>query len=422
MAGGNLPEVREGQVDGDFVDLIFGSNSELRAVVEVYAFDESEKKFLDDFVAAWVKVMQLDRFDLKHSNRFPPGRRAQGRVLALRGSASPSCRIRIRKVKQRTFLLHVLAASTSSVWTKSRAFRTLPEGRNASRRNTMKFTRRGAPIEVLLVLALATGGCDLFFGSVTGEEPRQTIRLNARISQDLSGFYPQSGLRSYRAFNRDPRTRDFRFSGGELLGDLVHHKGPQGGTHVICLRVEGVVSGGQSKGCSSPSVTGEKTPSSSAIPFLLWKRETPPTSSLCMERNTMQQPLLRRADPGSLRPARMHRARMSEENLSAGGGLPPVRVLAGWSYGRFRQGTGAARRTARVVSVWQRCHRRPSEGCDNRECGNNGGGGFCGTCNDGQVYPSEEVRRVAPMGMDADRFVRPAHPGRPVRKGAAKRV
>ena len=50
------------------VDLIFGSNSELRAVVEVYAFDESEKKFLDDFVAAWVKVMQLDRFDLKHSN------------------------------------------------------------------------------------------------------------------------------------------------------------------------------------------------------------------------------------------------------------------------------------------------------------------------------------------------------------------
>ena len=37
-------------------------------MVEVYAFDESEKKFLDDFVAAWVKVMQLDRFDLKHSN------------------------------------------------------------------------------------------------------------------------------------------------------------------------------------------------------------------------------------------------------------------------------------------------------------------------------------------------------------------
>ncbi|MEE2789923.1 MAG: catalase/peroxidase HPI [Myxococcota bacterium] len=48
------------------VDLIFGSNSELRAVAEVYAFDESKEKFVADFVKAWVKVMQLDRFDLKH--------------------------------------------------------------------------------------------------------------------------------------------------------------------------------------------------------------------------------------------------------------------------------------------------------------------------------------------------------------------
>ncbi|MEE2758234.1 MAG: catalase/peroxidase HPI [Myxococcota bacterium] len=50
------------------VDLIFGSNSELRAVAEVYAFDESKQKFATDFAAAWTKVMQLDRFDLKHSN------------------------------------------------------------------------------------------------------------------------------------------------------------------------------------------------------------------------------------------------------------------------------------------------------------------------------------------------------------------
>ena len=50
------------------VDLIFGSQAELRAVVEVYAFDESKEKFVNDFVAAWTKVMQLDRFDLKHSN------------------------------------------------------------------------------------------------------------------------------------------------------------------------------------------------------------------------------------------------------------------------------------------------------------------------------------------------------------------
>ncbi|MGB1077698.1 MAG: peroxidase family protein, partial [Bdellovibrionales bacterium] len=45
------------------VDLIFGSNSELRAVAEVYAFDASKDKFAKDFVAAWTKVMNLDRFD-----------------------------------------------------------------------------------------------------------------------------------------------------------------------------------------------------------------------------------------------------------------------------------------------------------------------------------------------------------------------
>ncbi len=47
------------------VDLIFGSNSELRAVSEVYAFDESQEKFVQDFIDAWVKVMRLDRFDLR---------------------------------------------------------------------------------------------------------------------------------------------------------------------------------------------------------------------------------------------------------------------------------------------------------------------------------------------------------------------
>ena len=49
---------------GTRVDLIFGSNSQLRAVAEVYASQDSEKKFLADFVAAWDKVMNLDRFDL----------------------------------------------------------------------------------------------------------------------------------------------------------------------------------------------------------------------------------------------------------------------------------------------------------------------------------------------------------------------
>lgn len=50
---------------GTRADLVFGSNSELRAVAEVYASDDAKEKFVHDFVAAWDKVMTLDRFDLK---------------------------------------------------------------------------------------------------------------------------------------------------------------------------------------------------------------------------------------------------------------------------------------------------------------------------------------------------------------------
>jgi catalase-peroxidase len=49
---------------GTAVDLAFGSNSQLRAISEVYASDDSKEKFVRDFVAAWDKVMNLDRFDL----------------------------------------------------------------------------------------------------------------------------------------------------------------------------------------------------------------------------------------------------------------------------------------------------------------------------------------------------------------------
>ncbi len=49
---------------GTRVDLIFGSNSELRALAEVYACSDSKEQFVTDFVAAWTKVMNADRFDL----------------------------------------------------------------------------------------------------------------------------------------------------------------------------------------------------------------------------------------------------------------------------------------------------------------------------------------------------------------------
>ena len=49
---------------GSRADLVFGSNSELRALAEVYASDDAKEKFVRDFVAAWAKVMNLDRFDL----------------------------------------------------------------------------------------------------------------------------------------------------------------------------------------------------------------------------------------------------------------------------------------------------------------------------------------------------------------------
>ncbi|HPU14228.1 MAG TPA: catalase/peroxidase HPI [Aeromicrobium sp.] len=54
----------DGRWSGSRADLVFGSNSELRAVAEVYASDDAKVKFVNDFVAAWSKVMDLDRFDL----------------------------------------------------------------------------------------------------------------------------------------------------------------------------------------------------------------------------------------------------------------------------------------------------------------------------------------------------------------------
>jgi catalase-peroxidase len=49
---------------GTAVDLVFGSNSQLRAIAEVYGCEDGQEKFVRDFVAAWDKIMNLDRFDL----------------------------------------------------------------------------------------------------------------------------------------------------------------------------------------------------------------------------------------------------------------------------------------------------------------------------------------------------------------------
>jgi catalase-peroxidase len=45
---------------------VFGANSQLRALAEVYACDDAKEKFVKDFIAAWTKVMEADRFDLKY--------------------------------------------------------------------------------------------------------------------------------------------------------------------------------------------------------------------------------------------------------------------------------------------------------------------------------------------------------------------
>ncbi|MED1801179.1 catalase/peroxidase HPI [Brevibacillus porteri] len=69
---GGVFEGRDGQTGevvrtATAVDLVFGSNSVLRAVAEVYAQDDNKEKFVRDFIAAWVKVMNADRFDLKEA-------------------------------------------------------------------------------------------------------------------------------------------------------------------------------------------------------------------------------------------------------------------------------------------------------------------------------------------------------------------
>ena len=69
MSGGRDRKTGEVKWTGSRVDLVFGSNSQLRAIAEAYASADAEAKFVDDFVAVWNKVMNLDRFDLDSNLR-----------------------------------------------------------------------------------------------------------------------------------------------------------------------------------------------------------------------------------------------------------------------------------------------------------------------------------------------------------------
>ena len=77
---GCMAQLHQGAIQrrAPVVDLVFGSHSQLRALAEVYASDAWKEKFVRDFVEAWNKVMNLDRFDLVRSKQTP----RNGRVVA----------------------------------------------------------------------------------------------------------------------------------------------------------------------------------------------------------------------------------------------------------------------------------------------------------------------------------------------------
>ncbi len=66
QCGRGAPRASTGQLEwtGTRVDLVIGSNAQLRALAEVYASSDAQSKFVQDFVAAWNKVMNLDRYDV----------------------------------------------------------------------------------------------------------------------------------------------------------------------------------------------------------------------------------------------------------------------------------------------------------------------------------------------------------------------
>ena len=85
MYEGRDRKTNEVKWTGTRVDLIFGSHSQLRALAEVYACADSKEKFVKDFMAAWTRVMDLDRFDGRSEtiSEIPPRPGAETRDRAL---------------------------------------------------------------------------------------------------------------------------------------------------------------------------------------------------------------------------------------------------------------------------------------------------------------------------------------------------
>ena len=132
---------------GSRVDLVFGSNSELRALAEVYASDDAKEKFVTDFVAAWDKVMDLDRFDLadhdvqacrarllRHSQKDEP-------LLAPRRQRPPATRSRRRRSGARWVTIHRPSTLRRPMVSRSRCSRIVLDRQPCTHRSNAERER-----------------------------------------------------------------------------------------------------------------------------------------------------------------------------------------------------------------------------------------------------------------------------------------
>ena len=229
---------------------------------------------------------------------------------------------------------------------------------------------------------------------MTGEEPCQNDPAECEISQDLSGFTRNPDCGPTGPLTVTLGQGIFDFQAVNSSGDLVHHKGPQGGTHVdFALRVEGVDLEASPRLLVTLGHGGKD-------PFELCHSFSP----------------VEAGDPSyliSLYGEKYNAATLSYEERTLGLFGQPGCTVQGCPDGEICQlvegchpsvcwqdGVTDDSDREQVVRCAEDCAGgvcmaemppETDEGCDNRECGNNGGGGFCGTCNDGQVCSLEGV-------------------------------